>query len=181
MEKRKSRWLAFGLFHLTLFSAVLAALLYALFTARFLPKTFYHCPMHDLLRLYCPFCGGTRAVGALVRLRFGEAFLLSPVCLSLLPVAAALDVRAFVLLCRGSDKPLLPRGWWWALCLWLIGGNALRNVLMLCGVEYTGELFAFWGGVPAPLRALCGAGVVFAAAGILIGAGKPLFGRRAKK
>ena len=117
MEKRNSRWRAFWLFHLALLVAALAALLYAFFTAQFLPETFYHCPMHDLLHLYCPFCGGTRAVGALVRLRLGEAFLLAPVCLSLLPVAAALDARAFILLCRGSARPLLPRGWWWALCL----------------------------------------------------------------
>lgn len=181
MTENRSRLRAFLLVHLALAVAVLLSFLYAFFTERFLPPSFYHCPLHDLLHLYCPFCGGTRALRALARFRFGEAFRLSPVCLSLLPVAAAFDLRALILLCRGGEGPLLPRGWWWVLCLWLIGGTALRNLLMLSGVEYTGELYSFWGKAPVAFRAGTGAAIALATAGILIGTGKPLFGRHANK
>lgn len=181
MKKGFSGWRAFLLFHLTLVLAGAVALLYVFLTARFLPPTFYHCPLHDLLHLYCPFCGGTRAVRALTEFRPGVAFLLSPVCLSLLPVAAAFDLRAFLLLCRRSGHSLLPRGWWWLLCLWLIGGTALRNLLMLSGVEYTGELYAFWGRVPAVWRMFAGVGIALVTTGILAVTGKPLFRRRIKK
>lgn len=181
MNGNVSRWRAFALFHLALIAAAGVSFLYAFLTARFLPPSFYHCPMHDLLRLYCPFCGGTRALRALAELRFAEAFLLSPVCLSLLPLAAAADIRAFVLLCRGSEKRLLPSGVWFFFAAWLIAGTGVRNVLMLCGTEYTGELYAFWSHVPPALRAAAGIAVALAAAGVLLAAGKPLFGSRVKK
>lgn len=182
MKKNTSRWRAYLLFHLALALTGLLCFLYAFVTARFFPPSFYHCPMHDLLHLYCPFCGGTRALRALAQLRFAEAFCLSPVCLSFVPVAAVLDIRALILLCRGSHKPLLPRGACLFLAVWLIGGTGLRNVLMLFGVEYTGELYAFWEPLlPAAPRIAAGVLLALITAGLLAVVGKPLLGHRANK
>ncbi|MBQ9805315.1 MAG: DUF2752 domain-containing protein [Clostridia bacterium] len=51
--------------------------LLAVLLRRFLqnaPPILSNCWVHDLLFLYCPLCGGTRALGAMLRFDFFEAF-----------------------------------------------------------------------------------------------------------
>ena len=49
------------------------------------------CLMKVFLRLYCPFCGGTRAMGAILRLQLAEAWQYNPLvviflgCFSVIP------------------------------------------------------------------------------------------------
>jgi len=90
------------------------------------------CPMHDLLRLYCPLCGGSRAILSLLRLDFATAFRSNPAVLLSLPVLLFYYVRALIVFVRGGAFSFrLPRGWTVALiCLFSLF-FVLRNVLLV--------------------------------------------------
>ena len=64
--KQLSKKLYIGM-HVLIFAAVIA-FPFLQNLAKCLPKLFSGCILHDLLLLYCPFCGGTRATEALLRL-----------------------------------------------------------------------------------------------------------------
>lgn len=63
----------FLLFHLLAAVAVGLFPLYR-YAVGLLPRNMTGCILHDWCLLYCPLCGGTRAVSALFRFRFAEAF-----------------------------------------------------------------------------------------------------------
>lgn len=144
--KPNARFRAFLWVHFGLLAAALLFFGYAFFAKRFLPARFFHCLMHDVFRLYCPFCGGTRAARALAAFHVSEALALCPTVICLVPLVLLLDLRAFLILCRGSDRTLLPRLAVTLLLAFLLAGTALRNVMMLYGHDPTGELAAFWNG-----------------------------------
>ena len=57
------------------------------------------CPIHQYLHLLCPGCGGTRALAALLRGHWREAFNLNPLITLLVPTSIA----------AWSIKRLLPK------------------------------------------------------------------------
>ncbi len=104
------------------------------------------CFLHDYLFLYCPMCGGTRAVEALLHLRILEAFQYNAFVVSLLLIALVLDIIVFVRLLRGKKVILKLPLWSWipALALLVLFG-ILRNVLMVrYGYDPTGDLGVVW-------------------------------------
>lgn len=105
------------------------------------------CVLHDVFRLYCPGCGGTRALFALFNGHPLRSFLYNPaillgLCLLLyyhLRAAMALIKKDYTLYARSSKKPAA------AFPFVLLGFAVVRNVL-LCffGVDFLGELLVFW-------------------------------------
>ena len=84
----------------TLRAAVPPALvaLGAILLLRFPPArySFYpRCPIHELLGLQCPGCGGTRAVAAVLHGRFIEAMNLNTLVTLLLPFAALYGILCY--------------------------------------------------------------------------------------
>lgn len=89
------------------------------------------CAFHKLTGLHCPGCGMTRAVQATLHGRIGEAFLLNPIGMVLLPMAflaLGIEIIGWV---RGKPVPLRlqlgSRGAWgivWVVTIFWI----LRNV-----------------------------------------------------
>ena len=106
------------------------------------------CFLHDWLSVYCPFCGGTRAVSALLHLNFAEAFRLNALVVLLIALAIILDVWAFVRLRRGCEQLLPLPSWSWILLLALtLLFAVLRNYLMIAhGIDPTGDLGHIWNG-----------------------------------
>ena len=97
------------------------------------------CPSHIFFDIYCPFCGGTRAVGALLTgdlvgaLRVNAAVVLS------LPLLIWADVRALVrILGKKPASPLLPLHPLIPILLFA-AFFVLRNVLLLFGIDPTGD------------------------------------------
>ncbi|MBE6555955.1 MAG: DUF2752 domain-containing protein [Ruminococcaceae bacterium] len=142
----RTRWRGFFLFHLY---ALLSALFFWIYAglAEVLPEHFYHCFMHDVLHLYCPLCGGTRAFSKLLTLSVVEAFSLNPAVLLAALIALALDLRAFFLLLRGSSAPLLPSRLVLLAVSYFVGYTVLLNSALLFGFDLVGDLAHFWNGL----------------------------------
>jgi hypothetical protein len=140
----RARWKKYLMLHGVLLAIVAAFGLYALLMQRLFPNGYFHCVLHDLLHLYCPFCGGTRAFLALLRLDVLAALRLNCAILLAGVLLAVLDVRALILLCRKSDKPLLWPRLGRAAILYFGGYLLVINTLMLNGIDLAGDLAPYW-------------------------------------
>ena len=123
-----------------------AILLYGLFILLLtaISKRFdysYFCLAHDIFGIYCPFCGGSRALISLLHLdllaalRFNAAFLIS------LPIVLFFDLRALARILQNRlDRPLFPK---WSISLVIalfILQFVLRNLLLFgFGIDFTGD------------------------------------------
>ena len=130
----------------------------------------YHCLMHDILHLYCPLCGGTRAFLSCLRFNLVGALWYNPAVMLAAFVFAVLDVRALVLILRGSRRMLLPR---WllpvAVCYFAVF-TALRNALALFGIDPVGDVAPYWQDKLTVTGAWLAALLLFAVAMFLCGA-----------
>ena len=90
------------------------------------------CPLH-LLGLYCPTCGMTRAMHALLRLDLALMLRCHPLSPLLLLVALYYGVHGLVASCRGENAPLSGARRWpiYLLIALLFAFFILRNVLLL--------------------------------------------------
>jgi len=139
----KQRWKSYVLVHVCLLAVAALFALYA-WIIRLFPSDTFHCLLHDLFRLYCPFCGGTRGFRALLSLRLAEAMRLCGDLILAALLALALDIRALVLLCCKREGRFLP-----PLLLPVTVGYfsltlVLRNTLLLMGYDPIGDLLVYW-------------------------------------
>ena len=147
---------------------------YAWLMGRAFPNGYFHCALHDILHLYCPFCGGTRALFAVFRLDFAAILRLNAALPPAALIFAVLDVRALVLLCRHSEKSLFPRWLFPAAVACFIFFFVLRVALLLFGFDPAGDLLVFWQGFPAWRAAVATATLTLAGAALWL----TLFGTR---
>lgn len=99
------------------------------------------CPLHDLLKIYCPLCGGSRAILSLFRFDLPGAFRANPAVLLSLPVLLFYYVRALVIFARGGAFSFrIPRKWTVALLCLFAAFFVLRNVLLIAfGIDPLGD------------------------------------------
>lgn len=138
----------FLLLHVGIVSIGLLFPLYRWLLSR-LPSTLVGCLMHDVFFLYCPLCGGTRAIAALLRLDFFAALRYNAFVTAVCLAALAVDVAAWICFFRRRFfRPQLPR---WVPIMGILaffGYWILRNWLMIAyGIDPTGDLGAFWAAV----------------------------------
>jgi hypothetical protein len=141
---RKSAWIWLGA-HVILLIALLLFPLYRRI-AEFLTVIFTSCILHDRFHLYCPLCGGTRALDALLSFDITSAFSFNP-CVVLLALAfVAWDLRALIRLLRGEKSIYaLPLWVWMTVIALTVGYGVLRNVLLVSiGYDPLGDLVGFW-------------------------------------
>ncbi len=126
---------------------LLAALFMPLYikVANWLGGVFGGCLMHRFF-IYCPLCGGTRAIAQLTRFHFVEAWNYNALVVILCVVVLALDVWAWVRYFQKKEPLIiLPRWSWITACVLLVTYFILRNVLMIFfGIDPTGDLVYFW-------------------------------------
>ena len=164
----------YALAHLCAVAVLLLFYGYAWLMDRAFPNGYFHCVLHDILHLYCPFCGGTRAMFAVLRLDFAAVLRLNA---ALPPAAlcfAVLDVRAFVLLCLHSKKPLFPRWAWPAAVAYFTLWFAVRVAMLLFGFDPAGDLLGFWQDFPVWRAVVAVASLTLAGAALWL----TLFGTR---
>ena len=104
------------------------------------------CMLHDFLFLYCPFCGGTRAAAALLRLDLAAALAANPLVTLLALAAIVLDLVALIRLLRGHTELIrLPAWLWIPLLVLFLAWGVLRNYLLIAhGYDPLGDLIGFW-------------------------------------
>ena len=128
-------------------AALLAALFLPLYikVANWLSGVFGGCLMHRFF-IYCPLCGGTRAIAALTRFQFLEAWNYNALVVLLSVVVLGLDVWAWVRYFQKKEPLIiLPQWSWITACVVLVAYFILRNVLMIFfGIDPTGDLGYFW-------------------------------------
>ena len=132
-------------FHVGAVAAILLFPLYR-YLMGLIPDSVTGCFLHDRLFLYCPLCGGTRAVSALLRLELVAAWR----CNALVTVGVffvlAADVLALVRLLRGKERLLPIPGWGWiTAAVVMVLYAVLRNYLMIAhGYDPMGDLGRIW-------------------------------------
>ena len=154
-------------FHLALLAFAVGFYFYGTLMSRLFPSGFYHCPLHDVLGLYCPFCGGTRAFFFLLKGDFRSAFAANAFLLCFSAFWGVLDLIVFIFLLQGREVAGIFRP---CFCFSLFSGllfAAVRNAAMLCGYDPVGDLAPLWAGrLPLPaIWAACT--LIFAFSGAL--------------
>lgn len=165
MKKQIRRYLVT---HVLLLAVALSFAGYALLMRRLFPAGYFDCVMGDLLHLYCPFCGGTRALLALLAGDLKGAFTYHALLLPLGALLLVADGITFFRLCRGVEArypAVLWRVAFWALLFFFL----LRNALMLWGIDPTGDHAVHWTHLPRlaaalflPLATACVVALLFA-------------------
>ncbi len=136
---------AFLISHMILLCGILLFPFYR-FISGTVQSLFTGCFLHDFFFLYCPVCGGTRAVSALFRLDIVGALSYNAFVTALLLYLLVIDIFAWVrYFQRKSRLFCIPRRVW---IVWLVSFVLfflLRNYLMIWhGIDFTGDLGDFW-------------------------------------
>ena len=99
------------------------------------------CVFLQVLGIYCPGCGGTRAFQALLSLDILEALRLNPITLNLAVGFIAYEIYMLIFLFKKSDRKLFFNKYllWITLIVWGIYFVA-RNVLLFCGIDVIGDV-----------------------------------------
>ena len=131
-------------------AAVTALCLFPLYRliADYLARFVSGCMIHDHFFLYCPLCGGTRAVEALLRFDLVTAWNNNAFVVLVAFAVLVLDLVALIRLLCGCQKILPIPDWSWIVAVVLMILYAvLRNYLMIAhGYDPVGDLGAFWRG-----------------------------------
>ena len=97
-----------------------------------------HCFLKESLHIYCPGCGGTRAVFALLHLHFLQSLIYNP-----LPIFFLLYGLVFLLclLFPKKKKKAFLFHLWLGMTLVFAGYVLLRDILLLCfGIDLLGDI-----------------------------------------
>lgn len=146
MKRRTKRVTIFILVNLAFAAAVIFIAVYKKFSAETGADPLGMCVMHDFLHLYCPGCGGTRAVMLLVRGDVIGAMLSNPIVPCYAALYIFLAVYAAVAILRDRDRII----YWntaltWIIAMLPIAVFIVRNVLLVVwGVDTIGDLGVYW-------------------------------------
>lgn len=146
-SRKNRRWLLFAAVQLLAIAMVIFAFVYRGYIDSIEGSDRYSsCPFHDFVHLYCPGCGGTRAMIAIFQGRWIHSLLCNPVSLYLFLGFVAMDIRAALRIYRNQDRPVrVPMGYLWGLLGLSLANFMVRNVLLVVfGIDYLGDLLPFW-------------------------------------
>ncbi len=95
------------------------------------------CAFYSLFSLYCPGCGGTRSLGALLEFNLIKSFILYPPILITVGFIIYLDVLGIISLARRSYDPIFSfKGRYTVIIpLSIMLFFVIRNVLLFLGID----------------------------------------------
>ena len=103
---------------------------------------YLNCPSMLVFGVYCPFCGITRAMGALLSGKLLTAFIYNPAFVLFLPYFLYYDIATFIHIIKNKEK--LPNIHRWiivTLCAVLVANWIFRNVLLIFfNIDYLATL-----------------------------------------
>ena len=136
--RRKRMTLAFVLLNIAVLASATAYV--ALFYRAEAPV---NCKFKELLFLYCPGCGGTRAVYYLLKLDFLRSFISNPIVVTTSLILLEVDIRAALSLLKNDSRILRrfnPRVFLVVPAV-LILNFLIRNILLFgFGIDLLGDI-----------------------------------------
>lgn len=118
-----------------------------LMAAKNYPMFFFPCGLKEYFHLYCPGCGGTHAVEALLQLDIVKSFLYNPLVLYMVGCIAYYLIKAIVELIKQHGDAYYPihLGFLWVFVGLMVGIFIVRNFLLVqFQIDYLGELAKYW-------------------------------------
>ena len=101
------------------------------------------CLFKETLHAYCPGCGGTRAVGALLRFDFVHSFIYNPTVLVTAVIFLDIDLRALVSVIKGDPRYLksFPSKIFFVIPAVILINFVVRNILLFgFGIDLLGDI-----------------------------------------
>lgn len=100
------------------------------------------CWTVELFHLYCPGCGGTRALHALVRLDFISVLKFNPILPVAILVYGYYNIRAFVEIKRNNEEYFKKNKFILIYVVIVVGFIyfLVRNILLLNGIDLIGDI-----------------------------------------
>lgn len=106
------------------------------------------CMFHELFHLYCPGCGGTRAIDALLRGDFLHSFLYHPMVIYIVLTFVYYYIAAgytFLIKRNGKIYYKIPIWVLMVAAILLIGYFVLRNILLVYfKIDFLQDLIVYW-------------------------------------
>lgn len=105
------------------------------------------CLFATVTHLYCPGCGGTRAVRALVSFHFIKSLLYNPIVIVGGLVWAYYYIGSIITKIKNNGKVYASFCEWslWFVLIVLLGNFIIRNILLVCfHVDYIGDMISYW-------------------------------------
>ena len=104
------------------------------------------CILHDWFHLYCPLCGGTRAVDELLHFHLLESLRFHPLVLVFAVLIGIWYILAWIRLIRGKSLIIeIPKPLSISLTVALVAFWILRNLLLIVfQIDPVGDLVGFW-------------------------------------
>jgi hypothetical protein len=94
------------------------------------------CSFHDLLGFYCPGCGGSRSLNALLSFNFIKSFVFYPAIPVTSLIILYVDVLLFMSFIKNRNFLTLIRKWMFiSVCAVIILNFIIRNILLLSGID----------------------------------------------
>jgi hypothetical protein len=146
-SRRTRRLLIFACVQLIFAALIVCAFFYrALIDSLPFGNIYSNCPFHDFVHLYCPGCGGTRAMIALFRGQLVHSLLCNPLSAYLAVGFFCFDGVVLRRILRDEPRVMrLPIWYFWVLLAIAVVNFVLRNVLLVYfGIDYLGDLISFW-------------------------------------
>lgn len=146
MEQGKRSVLALFLIlnGLLLLLLILYCLLVFCYNNGYLPLFFKGCGFKDVLGIYCPGCGGTRALGAILHGRILKSVIYNPAVVLGALLIIYYDVRAMLSLITGNAQKYLGRinhRFLIAYPIVILAYAVLRDILLICfKIDLVGDI-----------------------------------------
>ena len=136
----------FALINLSLALGLLYFILYKTFNFE-VNLSLMPCILHDIVHIYCPGCGGTRAFQALLDFNFIHSFLANPLVIFILIIFLYFYFGILITILKNNGKKYFKFGNWiiYGFVIIFIFTGIVRNVLMVSnGYDYLGDLYMYW-------------------------------------
>lgn len=135
---KKEQWIVFASVNGILLLGIILFPLYCEYVPRI---PFSDCSLLTYLHIYCPACGGTRALRALLHLDIVGSLLYNPMVIVGFLWLVAYEVGMVKNLIKKGSRQLLLKPWmiYVTLGIWAFY-SILRNVLLIWGIDLTGDI-----------------------------------------
>lgn len=108
---------------------------------------FHDCTFKNAFHLYCPGCGGTRAVDALLHLRILSSLFYHPLVIYVVICCCFFYIKIGIQLKKqnGDAEIFINTAYIWGALILVLTFFVARNLLLVyAGIDYIGELKNYW-------------------------------------